>query len=240
MAASAIVTDTISCSDGHIDVTADDADNDGAISAGDSASFLAVDCQDDSLGGTISGTLTIKINAVSGGVETWTAPYSVEVATQFVDFAIAQTVAGESTTLTLNGDMALTAGTDDNVQFTSSVSGTSLQAVETGPAADSRALREYSFAVSINTDTGAHTVDGHGDIRTDLLRGSVHFATTTPYSGIDTKNHAATGVMVVTGASNSRLTITVLDTTQVRLTTDQDGDGVTDATATVLWSVLDE
>jgi len=238
--ASAIETDTISCASGQIAVTADDADDNGVMSAGDSASFVIEDCQDDSLGGTVSGSLTIEIDSVSGGVATWTPPYSVGVTSQFTDFAITETLDGQSATLTIDGDMALTASTDDDVQFSSSVSGTSLQAVETGPAADSRTLRDYAFSLATNTDSGAYTLDGHGDIRTDLLGGSVHFATTTPYSGVESENFPNGGVMTVTGASDSRLTITVLNATQVRLATDEDGDGVTDATATVLWDVLDE
>lgn len=238
--ASATVTDTIPCDAGQIAVTANDADDDGVMSAGDSASFVLEDCLAEDLGGITNGSLTIEIDTLSGGFDTLTPPYSVGITARFADFAIAETLEGQAATLTIDADMTLTTSSNDGVEVTASVSGDSLRAVETGPAADSRTLRDYAFSVSTNTDTGAYTMDGRGDISTDLLGGSVHFATTTPYTGVESESYPNAGVMTVTGASSSQLTITVLDATQVRLDTDEDGGGVTDATTTVLWDDLDE
>lgn len=233
---SATETDTIPCTTGQMVVTAEDADNDGAISAGDHASVVIEDCQDEGLGGTVSGTLTIDIDTVSGEFETLTAPYSLGVTARFADFVIAD----EDTSLTVNGDMGITAGSEDGVVFTSSIRGDSLAAVETGTAADNERLRDYAFTLTSDTGAGEYTLGGHGDLRSEALGGSVRFEITTPYTELETENFPHAGAMAVTGSSDSRLTITALDVTQVRLDTDEDGDGTVDATATVLWETLDE
>jgi len=238
--AAAMETKTIPCASGRMVVTANDADDSHTLSSGDRASVALEDCQDEMLGGRVSGALTIDIEEVTGDFETSTPPYSLRVMARFVDFVIADTIDGQEETFAISADMTLTTGTQDGVRFTASISGESLGAEESGPDADNKTLRNYAFNLVRNDNTGESSIDGHGDIVTSALRGSVHFDITTPYVELDTESNPHAGVMTVTGANNSQLTITVLDTTQVRLDTDEDGDGTTDATATVLWQTLDE
>jgi hypothetical protein len=226
----------IACETGQVVLTVDDADGDQVLSVGDSATVVMEDCQDVELGGTVTGSITLEFTALSGDVENFTPPYSMGVTARFKDFATAY----EDTSLTINGDMGITAGSDDGTHFTLSISGDSLAAVETGPGADSRSLRDYVFAFTEHTGTGEQTFDGHGDLRSEELGGSVHFTIPTPYSELMEEHFPHSGVMVVTGSGDSRLTITVLDATQVRLDTDEDGDGTPEATVTVLWQTLDE
>ena len=236
MTAAVSEPEIIPCTTGQMVLTVDDADDNAALSVGDKATVVMEDCQDEDLGGTVTGSITIKIQQVSGDIVALTPPVSLGVTARFADFVIAD----EDTSLTINGDMAITGASDDGIVFTSSISGDSLTAVETGAGVDSRVLRDYAFTLTSDAGAGQHTLGGHGDFRTEALGGSVHFETTTPYIELETENFPHVGVMAVTGAGGSRLTITVLSVTQVRLDTDEDGDGTTDATATVLWQTLDE
>ncbi|MFQ5487645.1 MAG: hypothetical protein ACE5ET_04260, partial [Gammaproteobacteria bacterium] len=105
---------------------------------------------------------------------------------------------------------------------------------------DSEILSAYDIAfTSDEASLGtAYTIDANGTVASTALDGSVQFQTLTTFEGIDPE-YPHSGVMRITGARNSSVTLTAIDSTDVQLEVDADGDGVSDQTITTQWAVID-
>lgn len=183
---------------------------------------------DDGDGVVISGTLSMTVQAFSGDL--FVPPYSVTVAFSLTNFAL--TESGE--TLTINGDGTLSEGTPDDVFFTTTLSGTSLSFTES--TGDAGTLSNFTLTGTDDLNTLEYTLDSSGTLASVDLGGSVQYVTTTTFEGI-ADNYPFIGVMVVTG-DNSTETITVVDSINLTIEIDENGDGIVDQTIPTTWDAL--
>jgi hypothetical protein len=183
---------------------------------------------DDGDGVVVSGTLSMTVEAFSGDL--LMPPYSVTVAFSLTNFAL--TESGE--TGTINGDGTLSESTPDDVFFTTTMSGASLSFTDT--TGDAGTVSDFTVTGTEDFNTLEYTVDSSGTLASVDLGGSVQYVTTTTFEGI-ADNYPFIGVMVVTG-DNSTETITVVDSINLTLEIDENGDGIVDQTIPTTWDAL--
>ncbi len=197
------------------------------LTPGDVISATFNSC-DDGDGIVVSGTLQLTVQAFSGDFSV--PPYSFTVVTTLTNYAI--TEAGE--TVTINGSATLTESTQDDIFFTSTFSGTSLSFAES--VGDTGTMINFVNQGTDDLNTLEYTIDASGTLATVKLGGSVQYTTTTTFRGLGA-SFPSEGVMVVTGAGNSRETITV-NTIDVSIAVDENGDGTVDQTIDTTWDAL--
>lgn len=92
----------------------------------------------------------------------------------------------------------------------------------------------------IYTDnTNIKTLNASNTVTDGLLGGSVNVQTTEDFEYFSRySNTPSSGVMVITGADSSSVTITVLTSNSVQLDADYDGDNTIDNTITTTWNAL--
>ena len=238
VAAGAISSQTVSCAGaGTLSVSANDADNSGNISAGDTLTIIANSCT--SASGTVSGSLTFAINSYSGNLNSYV--YNASMTLAFGSFSL--TAPGYSSSA--NGSMTLSM--DSNGQYTAgaSVSAPSLTVSATYAGVPrTRSLSNYvatyrrapASGPGYNSKT-TYTING-GVTSSAFGSQTIAFATTTPLVVYGTQVYPAEGSMTITGASNTRLRLTALSNTQVQEELDANGDGTYESTTTVAWNTL--
>ena len=226
----AIPPETFSCLvSGTVTVSGDIADTTfSTLTAGDVITGSFSSC-DDGDGYVISGTLTITIQAFTGDL--FVPPYSLTASFGLSNLSLTQ--AGE--TLTLNGTATLTESTQDDIFFTSSLSGASLSFTES--TGDAGTLTNFISNGTDDFNTLEYTVDSSGTLATVDLTGSVQYDTITIFRGSG-DNYPFEGVLVVFGADNSTETITAVDAINITIDLDENGDGVIDETFNTTWDAL--
>jgi hypothetical protein len=154
-------------------------------------------------------------------------------------------------TNTLSGDYAwinggFTAGFSGNgstTPFVATLSGTSLVVEEqTGGEIEQHRLTSFSFVDTLSIDSYL-SFDHDFTIASTRIGGTITVATVTPfiidYNGSSYDDYPSSGQLLITGANNAKVRLTVLDSTQVYVQYDiVPIDGVYEADATVLWSAL--
>jgi hypothetical protein len=225
-----IPTTTFDCQvSGTMTISGDIADPTGnTLTPGDVITATFSSC-DDGDGVLVSGTLQLTVQAFTGNFSV--PPYSYTVLATLTNYAI--TESGE--TLSINGTATLTESTQDDIVFTTRFSGTSLSFVES--VGDTGTLSNFINAETDNLNTLEYTIDASGTLATVQLGGSVQYTTTLTFRGL-ADNFPSEGVMVVTGAGNSTETITSVDTVNVSIDVDENGDGIVDQTIATTWAAL--
>jgi len=184
---------------------------------------------DDGDGVVVSGTITLTVQAFTGNLVT--PPYSVTVLISFSNLSL--TGAGE--TLSVDGNVTYVESTLDGVVFTDTLSGDSLSFSES--TGDTGKLTSFVVNSIDDFNTLAYSVDSSGTVATMQLGGSVQYETTTTFEGVGA-DYPSSGVMVVTGAANSSETITVVNSIDLTIGVDADGNGVIDQTINTTWDAL--
>lgn len=153
-----------------------------------------------------------------GGVGTPTTPLTAGFTMTFNSFKT-KDIATNATD-SINGNMTFTTS-DDGTVTTGSMSGNSLVMVSSVDG--TYQMSNYSITFSDDISTGAYSFAVTMTTADATMGGSVTLTTTTPFTGIGANDPTA-GVMVITGASNSTLTLTALaDGTTVTQVVDEDG-----------------
>ena len=89
----------------------------------------------------------------------------------------------------------------------------------------------------MNRSTNAFSYTVSGTLTSTRLGGSLTFQTLVPFSGIEGAPPSS-GVLKVSGANNTSLTLTALSSTSVRIDVDTNGDGVFDTSTSKTWSEI--
>jgi len=222
-----VVSETIACAiSGSITITFDDADNDQQLSTGDSMSFAANDCTEDGM--IMNGSVTMNNVSVSG--DPLSAPHSMQLSMQANNFTVTEGV--ES--IALNGGMTMAESTNDNVLFTHSITGSSIQVTEGGVSAG---LSNFSIVATEDNNTLAYTLDLNATVSSSELGGSVTIVTDTVFAGIE-PNEPSSGQATITGANNSSVTLIAMGSDNVRLEIDEDGNGTAETFIDTTWGAL--
>jgi len=217
--------------------SATDADNNGIVSAGDSISLAFTSC--DTGSGILTGSLNFRIDSLPSG--TYGAPpYSVGLTMTFGNLGMAANAYSAS----LNGSITIAGSKSGANDFTQSISTTSLSASATyGAVTRSRALTSFTASETRSADTTYIYLSNYsvaGTLTSSGFTGTQAVSFTTPTTLVrrGTDMYPYTGVLLIRGASNSALRLTVISNSQVREDLDANGDGTYESTSVVDWNTL--
>jgi hypothetical protein len=142
-------------------------------------------------------------------------------------------------TVRVSGSHTLNYSSPDGVTYTTIITGSEIYgSITDNTGTESAWIRNFSYTITENTNTGAYTFAMNGTSYSSDSGGQVDFATTTTFAGVG-DNPPDAGVLVVTGANGSKLTLTALGGDAVRIELDLDGNGTTDVTINTTWTALD-
>ena len=213
---------------GTITTTLNDNDNSSSVSVGDSATIVYNACHD-SATSSVSGTISVTITSVSGNSFSATANVQNVQAT---DQGLSSTVNGQ---FTLSDDE-----TDTQDDETLAIgSGGLTVSVQCTSYTDT-----LTFASGMHIETVYDSVSGdtrlslNGGLSSSKLAGSLTLTTVQPVVQHATDAYPSSGQVRAVGANGSALLMTVLNTTQVQLQLDADGNGSYEASSTANWSTL--
>ncbi len=222
---------------GTLTVNVYDADNNGLVSAGDTVAITGNNCVEPE--GTINGTLNFAINSVNGSFGT--NSYSAGMTMSFFDFSLTSPLLSA----TANGSLTLSITANGANTASAAVSTSSLSVSgRYGGFARSRTLSNYSAAMT----QAPHAFYGHvnsytfnGSLTSSALSsGTVTFATATPFVSYGDDYYPSSGALVITGANNTKLQLTVDSSSPlwVWLDLDANSDGIYELETLVNWNTL--
>lgn len=236
LATGVAVNQTAPCSGGGSVSANGSVATSGALTAGDNVTVTASNCVETVNGATatINGSLSISIT--SGGVPANASTFHVVMALTASNFTVtAANVAGR-----LDGDMAIDLTKSSSTSASLVISGRSLAtSANTASGTRSSTWTGYRQGITSNGSAVAATLDGTIQVTNSRLainNTSYQIATQAPVQWLN--GFAPTsGVVVVTGAGNSKLRITFTPT-GVTLEVDAAGNGVYAAPTTTTVAAL--
>lgn len=197
------------------------------ITAGDLLNIELNNCSDAS--GELNGHLSVRFNSISEDQSGQATDFNVTLT--MTDFTVNQFGATSSG----DGDMTLGIRSLSATEVEASLSGTSLTIVEGGTTGT---ITNFSIIETLNEATGASTTTSSGTLASTEIGGSLNFETTTPFQSLANEFPFA-GTLVVTGANGSSLQFVVIDSVDVRLDIDADGDGSFEESVASTWAELE-
>jgi hypothetical protein len=205
-------------------------DNDGSqlFSTGDSAFITFNNCIDS--GAKFNGAISVSAVAVNGTIGVGSGQ-SINATLSFANF---KAVEG-SVTDTFNGNLTLAITRLDNVVFNANVTGTSFSIDENGHGVT---LTNFALSFQDNKSTQAYSYKSSGTINSAKLNGTATFDTLISFEGTGNANPSK-GQMKVTGANASNLQFTVIDSTNVQMDVDANGDGSFETSIKATWSEIE-
>lgn len=232
----AVQSETMACSfGGTVTASVTDADNNGVVSAGDSVTIAGNNCIEPE--GTLTGSLSFAVNNLTGTFGS--SSYSASMTMNFNGFSVT------SSQFSANANGALTVSITANGMNTGglTVSATSLSVAGTyAGVTRSRTLSNYSATSTRSPNltygyTTSYTMSG--TLTSSALSSqAISFTTSTPFVSRPSDYYPSSGVMVITGAANSKVKLTALSATQVKQELDANGDDIYEASTTVAWNTL--
>jgi hypothetical protein len=233
----AVLRQTEACAiSGNVTITIDDADNSGSVSAGDSVGFSFNACRS-GLGETIDGGLTLRVATVSGPNATGTLTFTeLAAATLEASFAITGSV-----------DLAYTeAGT--LATYRTAVGAGGLTTLVTAPPFSDAITLRAGFEQVVTSDSaaiapgsmvrGLNTARVAGSIGATSLGGEVTLSTPATFERYAIDSYPRSGQLLAVGAGGSRVRVTALSVTTVRVELDANGDGTYEQSRELPWGAL--
>jgi len=226
---------TDSCdASGSVTVTVDDRDNSGTISSGDTLALAFAQCKD-SADDLLDGTMVITMSNVASSTST-RLEFTGSLAFQQVSVDLGQTSAS------INGSVTLSAlETSASLQMSLSVGSGGLTVSASWPTFSDTIVYEAGMQIATTetmTSPSTMTVALDGALTAASIGGRVTVTTPQAFAQLESAAYPHAGQVLVTGASGSKLRITVIDITQLQLELDADGNGAYEATTIVPWSTL--
>ena len=178
----------------------------------------------------IDGNLFYEVGAFNGDLSS--GLYSLTMTATFTDFQVAT---DEDETVS-NGDVTVRIDTRQFPYLEAEVSGASLTVDGT-----TSAVIMTNFASLHAQDTGLapfpYTQTSSGTVNSTMLSGIVSYSTPVDFEGSDV-DYPSVGEFLVTGNGSSARLIAI-DSVNVRIDIDTDGDGATDDTIDTTWVELE-
>ena len=221
---------------GNVTIELNDADNSGALSAGDSASFSFNACSSGQ-GESIDGGLSLRVASVSGPNVSGTLTYSqLRLSTLDASFAINGSV---NLVYTEVGSLATYRSVVGAGGLSTLVTAQMFSDELTLRAGFEQLITSDSAAVAPGTSMfGLNTASVNGDLTATSLGGIISVVTVTPFQRYAVDPYPRAGQLTVAGAVGSRLRVTALSVTTVRIELDADGNGSYEQSRDVAWSTL--
>ncbi|GEM_PF-1697739 len=216
---------------GSVAVSFDDADNNGRLSSGDTLNASFSNCYLASEGKTFSGAFSLTGLTLTGTPSVAGTVWSATATFSFSNLQISGLAAGD----TVQGAFTYSGGSQDGVTISGSLSGASLS-IQRSPG-PTLTLSNFSLSATEDASTGAYSFYGSGRVTDSALGGYVDFQipSSTPFAGVGSADPSS-GSMTVTGANGTRVRLTALGASAVRLDVDTNGDGAYDLTLSESWS----
>ena len=225
-----IFTETTACDSGEVTTTWDDADNNLAISTGDSFDILFDMCFIAELEGTLDGASSLSNMVVTGDPFVQIVPWSLTTTFGFDNLSVTDSV----DTVIIDGNLDLVLSSDDNVVVDFSIATDALTAQQSG---SSETLSAYVLSQTVDLNALTQVISTSGIFTSTELGGSVTFGTLEDFVVMGDDNPSS-GELLISDSSSSVL-VTVLDNISVQLEIDLDLDGTIDETVVVTWATLD-
>ena len=198
------------------------------LTPGDSFDIFYAICNDGF--SVIDGSLFYEVDAFSGDL--LTGLYSLTMTATFTDFQVAT----EEDELVSNGDVTVRIDTLQFPNIEAEVSGNSLTIDGSVSAV---VMTDFSSLHTQNTamNPSPYTQTSFGTLNSTLLSGVISYSTPVAFEGSDA-DYPNSGEFLVTG-SNSSARLTAIDSVDVRVDIDIDGDGTIDQTVNTTWAELE-
>jgi hypothetical protein len=230
-----VSTNVISCDDGEVSVTWDDADNNLVISTGDTFDVVFADCFVADIETHFNGSVSLTNLVVTGDPFNQIAPWGLALTIGFDTLGVL-----DSTRLAgINGGLDLELSSEDNVVVDLSITTASLSAalprMDFSP--ETETLSDYVLDETLDLNALTQVASTSGTFASTLLEGTVTFETLQDFVIMLDDNPSA-GQLFISDSSSSVL-VTVLDNINVQLDIDVDLDGMIDRTIVVTWTELD-
>lgn len=224
----------VPCDMGNMNLQVIDADQDGQLSTGDSASLTFNGCMID-LGGTfltLNGRLSFTADEVSGAQG---GPFTLNLSVDFSGF----TMAAAGVTASINGGFTHELSSTDGQNIVSVIHGDYFSAYAgNGTESFSGTLRNFRLERQYDESTGAYLWELDAMVSGSGFGGTVEFDTTVPFTGTD-PDYPDAGTLVITGANGGVATVFAVDNVNVRIELDFDGVPPPEVTIDTTWAVID-
>lgn len=223
---------TINCPQGGTATITLKAANTQQVSSGDSVLVSADSCIDGT--DTANGTININFTNVSGKPSS-TSPWNGTMNVSFTDFTFDDGTASK----TANGALTLAYDQTAARVATFSLTGDTLRlrSTENGTVTE-RALSGFNTSGSMNGDLFTYRTGFTLSSDAPPLSQSPYTVTTLTDFTQQESSNPSQGALKVTASDGSSLTLTTLDTTNVNIALDSNGDGTAEQTTTTTWSAL--
>lgn len=223
-------TETVSCDTGEATVTWQDADDDLAVSTGDTFDLLFDRCFFFDADTTLDGAASLANIIVTGDPFNQVAPWQLALTYGFDGLSGTDGIE----TVTVDGSLDVELTSDDNLRIDLVVSTDSLTVDQSGVT---ETLSDFLLTQTLDLNASMREISANGTFTSSLLEGSVTFETLQDFMVIGDDNPFS-GELLISDSSSSVL-VTVLDNLSVQLDIDVDLDGTIDHTIVVTWAELD-
>jgi len=227
----AVVTKSVACAvSGSISGTFNDLNGNQLLDASGETVTLTLNNCNEGTGETAGGQFLVGLNAAVSG-DPATDVYSINMTFALRNFRIVDATSD----LSANGELRIVASSTSAGNSSATLSSTAFGASMTmGGVTRSFALHNVNYSLVEIGGVGALTYSG--TLTSSQFNGnSVSFRTTTPLRIASGASFPSSGVVVATGAGNARATLTVLNTSQVNIQYDANGDGVAESSTLRNW-----
>lgn len=196
------------------------------LTVGDMVTVTFADC-DDGIS-AVDGAFSMTITSLEGDLTSGLFALGVDVT--LTSFSVTEN--GE--TVTANGSLSFLADSRQSPTITTTVTAHSLTVANGGA---SNTLADFSLSEVFDSATTAYSMSMQGTLTSTSFSGAVTFTTPTNFQGTG-EDHATSGELLIRGAKGGTLRVIVLDSVNVRLELDADGNGLVDTTIDSVWDEL--
>ena len=212
---------------GTLTSTWNDVDNNNQLSAGDILTANFQQCQDTPTL-SVNGTVTITLTGT---------PTESQFTGNAVFASVVAVYGGVS--YTLDGAVAVSETDTDTLSDSSfTVAGTGLTVVIASTGYSDSIAFDSGMVAASSFLAGSSSLTLTGSFTSQSLGGRVTISTPHALMQQNGDAYPSQGSVLITGASGSTLLVTALNTTQVQLQVDANGDGTVDSTTTTTWTAL--
>lgn len=235
--AAAVINDAIVCSGGgKVDISFNDANNNNAPDEGESILMVASACKED--GVVTSGRIEVSLTKLTGVFDS--SNYSAAIAMKLANFSVTSPAGSATGQGELKVSMAATSATQSSLQIEASNFSSSgrLGALEYQQSITNFVISSSSSSSPASGEI-IDTATVRGTLASSALDGkTIGIETPIALTFSSAKDYPTAGKMVIKGAANSLVQMTVQANGRVLIELDADGNGSIDSNVTKAWSEL--
>jgi hypothetical protein len=226
------ISQTVQCTSGGSMQISGNVASSNTISAGDSLSITTTNCVERGI--TLNGAFSVTFKSITG-IPGESSSWNGTIGITYTNFSIAQP--GDTASFTGDVTLAVNQTSLGTAGFTATANSFTTNTTHNGTSA-SMTVTNLNYGGSLAS--GLYTYHTNYTMSGNL--GKLGNSTFTVKTLADFKQGStgfpSQGAIKVTATDNSSLTLTAIDSTNVRLDLDKNGDGVTDETTTTTWTSL--